>query len=135
MIITDILVIFFFALLMGGILSWGLGWRHPAGGNRNGSLLFLILILLLAMGAGNAWLEPWGPIWYGSAWLNLMVIGLLVSLLALAISAPTRKPRTPIEAEKEAEEKAVTAAIFGLFFWLLMLGLLVAVIVGIVTRR
>jgi len=134
MIIMDFLLIFLFAAIMASVLNWGLGWRHPAyTGTGSGSAMFLFMILLLAMWAAGSWLEPWGPVWRGSPWLNFLAVGLLVSLLVLAIAAPTRKPRTPREAEKEVEDAAAVGAVFGLFFWLLLIGLGITGLVGILS--
>ena len=130
MILIDIAVVFIFALVLSAILGWGFGWRHPAHGDARGaSVMFLFLILAFTMWAGGAWLPPWGPLWYGTAWLNLLLVGLLVSILMLAVVTPVRRPRTRSEAAEEAEETAVVGTAFGIFFWLLMIMLLIAGIV------
>ena len=130
MILVVLVFVFLFALILSSILAWGFGWRHPARSDAVGtSVLFLFLILMFAMWAGGAWLPPWGPLWYGIPWLNLLFVGLLVSLLVLAIATPVRRPRTSREAVEQAEEAAVVGTAFGLFFWVLMVGLLIAVVV------
>lgn len=78
--LVGFLLILVLALILSGILTWGLGWRHSAQTEAVGaSPLFLFLILVVAMWAGGAWLLPWGPVWHGTPWLYLMVIGLLVA--------------------------------------------------------
>jgi NADH:ubiquinone oxidoreductase subunit 6 (subunit J) len=130
MIIIDLLMVFLFAIILTSVVTWGFGWRHPAGSETVGaSVLFLFVILMLAMWAGGAWLPPWGPVWNGTSWLNLLMIGLLVSLLILAVTAPKRRPRSPQEAAEQAEESAVVGTVFGIFFWILFMGLLVAALV------
>jgi len=122
----DLILVFFFALILSALLGWGLGWRHPARTDAFGaSFLFLFLVLLLVMWAGGAWLHPWGPVLYGSSWLAFLLIGLLAVLFILAVASPPARRRIP---RKEAEEAVAESAAFGLFFWLLILGLLVALI-------
>lgn len=75
-------------------------------------------------------MSPWGPVVYDTPWLALLFIGIFVSLLILAIAAPPRRPRTPLEAEVEAREEVAAATAFGLFFWVLIVGLLIAAVVS-----
>ena len=128
----DLLFIIVFAGILSSILTWGVGWRHPARSDAVvTSVLFLFVLLLFAMWAGGAWLPPRGPVFRGTPWLSLLLIGLFVSLIVLAVATPVRRPpRTPVEAAEEAREEAVTAAAFGIFFWILILGLLIAAIVS-----
>lgn len=128
----DIVFIVIFAMILAGVLVWALGWRHPVGSEVAGqSLLFLFLILLLAMWVGSAWIKPWGPVWYGSSWLSLLVIGLIFSLLILAVSAPPgRGPRERREAEKDPQFLA-GVTIFGLYFWALIVILLLGVVMSL----
>ncbi|MDD2239981.1 MAG: hypothetical protein PHI93_04895 [Kiritimatiellae bacterium] len=130
MIIPDLAFVFLFALVLAGILGWGAGWRHPASHNAVGtSVWFLFLVLMFVMWAGSAWLPPWGPLWRGTAWLSILVIGLLVSLLMLAIATPVRRHGKLREATKQTEDAVVVGTAFGLFFWILMIGLLTAIVV------
>jgi hypothetical protein len=125
----DLLLVFVFALILSGVLIWGFGWRHPAQDEAVGaSFLFLFLILLVVMWAVGGWLEPWGPVVYDTPWLGLLLIGLIISLLILAVATPTWRRKRP-EPMAEAEE-AVAATIFGAFFWILIVGLLIAAIVS-----
>jgi hypothetical protein len=125
----DLLFVFLFALILSSILIWGFGWRHPAETEAVGaSFLFLFLILLVVMWAAGAWLVPWGPVVYDTPWLGLLLIGLFISVLILAVAAPTWKGK---RAEPMAgAEEAVAATIFGIFFWILIVGLLIAAIVS-----
>ena len=124
----DLLFVFLFAVILSGILSWGFGWRHPAAADAVGaSIAFLFVILLFTVWAVTAWLPPWGPVWYDTPWLSILLVGVLVSILILAIAAPVRRPRTPTQAAAEAREEAVTATAFGVFFWVLIAGLLIAI--------
>ncbi|MEJ2589482.1 MAG: hypothetical protein P8165_18245, partial [Deltaproteobacteria bacterium] len=77
------------------------------------------------------WMEPRGPVFYGTPWLGLLLTGIFVSLLILAVAAPVRpvKPRTPAEAE-EVREEVETATAFGVFFWIVVIGLFIAVLIS-----
>ena len=125
-----LLIVLAFALLFSLLLGAGLGWRHPARrDDAGGSLAFAFLILLLSIWAFGAWITPWGPVFYGVPWLSLLLVGLFVTLLILAISAPSRRPRRPATAVTPEREEEAAAAVFGTFFWLLLLGLLIAIVV------
>ena len=127
---VDFLFVFIFALILSGLLSWGFGWRHPARGDALGaSFLFLFLILLFAMWGAGAWYRPLGPA-AGPDWLGLLLIGLFVSLLVLAVAAPTRRPRTQTEAAGRMRRDVLFAATFGVFFWILIVGLLVSALIS-----
>lgn len=127
----DLLLVIFIALILSSLLSWGLGWRHPAGdGALGASFLFLFLIILFAMWAGGAWIRPWGPVGYSTTWLGLLLIGAFVALLIAAVAAPTRRPPTLSEARVQVQEETTMAAVFGLFFWILIVGLVITAAVS-----
>jgi hypothetical protein len=131
----DLFVVFVFALILGSLMTWGFGWRHPARSEAVGaSLFFLVLVLFFMMWTGRAWLPPWGPVWFGTTWLDILLIGIFTALLVLAVATPVRRPRSKRE-EIEAPSTSETAAltIFGLFFWLLIGGLFVAALVGLLS--
>lgn len=129
----DMVLMVIFAMIYAGALVWALGWRHPVGNKvAGGSMLFLFLILLLTMGAARAWVPPWGPVVHGTSWLSLLLIGLVVSLLILAVSAPPEKPpRVRREAERGDPASLAAVTIFGLYFWALIVILLLAVVIGL----
>ena len=128
---VNLLFVVIFALGLSAILGWGFRWRHPSSADAIGaSIVFLFLVLLLTMWAAGAWLPPFGPVMYGTSWLGLLLVGVLVALLLLAVGAPAPPPPTPGEAAEEAREAAAVGTAFGLFFWIRVVGLLVAAIVG-----
>ncbi len=129
---VDLLFVFLVAVVLSIILSWGLGWRHPAAADAFAvSMVFLFVILLFTVWAAVAWLPPWGPAWRGTPWLSILLIGIIVSLLILAAATPIRRrPRTPTQAAAEAREESLTATVFGVFFWALLAGLLVAIAIS-----
>jgi hypothetical protein len=128
---TDIILVIVFAMILASLLVWGLGWRHPAQREAvGGSILFLLLVLVLTMWAGGIWLNPW----YAdgeSAWLAILGVGVLVSLVMLAVAVPARrKPRSPSRAREGESEAAAMAAAFGMFFWVLIIGMMIAIFTG-----
>lgn len=127
MILADLFLVIIFAAILSAILGWGFGWRHPTQGEAIAqSFLFLFIILLFTTWAGVVWLPPWGPVFLGTPWLNILLLGVLVSLLILGISAPPG----PHSRREEDRDLAAVGATFGLFFWILIMSLLVAIIVS-----
>lgn len=127
MIIGDFLAVLFLALILSSLLTWGFGWRHPARSEPVGaSVVFVFLVLGLGMWAFGAWIPPVGPIWFGTAFVDLLLIGLFISLLILALAGPRRLPKTREEAVAEVRESETAAVVFGTFFWLFVLGLVIA---------
>jgi hypothetical protein len=131
MFLMDLVLLVVFALALSGLLTLGFGWRHPARSHAVGaSVGFLFLVLLFSMWASRAWFDPRGPALYGTPWLSLLLIGLLVSLLFLAVAAPVRSPRTAAEAVRQERDGAAAGTAFGLFFWLLLVALVGATLFG-----
>jgi hypothetical protein len=129
---ADLVFIVIFALVLSVFLTWAVGWRHPAESRTAGlSILFLFIILMFTMWAGSAWIPPWGPVFFGSAWLSLLVIGLIIALLVLAVSEPVRRPKTLEVVEENTAGKPVERTTpFGMFFWILLLVLLLAIVLS-----
>jgi hypothetical protein len=100
----------------------------------------LFVIFGLSIWVASIWLTPAGPIWYGVAWVDLLVIGLLLVLLVGAASGAGRYPtvsRSSYSEEEEvdlvAESKKDTTAItmFGVFFWIFVASLVALAIIGL----
>lgn len=121
----DFLLIAILAIGLSTILTSGLHWRHPA--NRKSttsSLLFLLIIFALMMWVGGSWLPASSYIWLGStAWLNILLIGVLIALLVLALAIPAKPNLEETNVESENPEEVVAGTIFGIFFWILAIGL------------
>lgn len=98
-----------------------------------GSFWTFILILILAGLAAEAWIEPFGPVYYDVAWIPTLFVIILFALL-LAAATPTRRgyieTRTEVP-ETEPEPTDTAGIVLGVFFWILMLFLIVAVFWGI----
>ena len=96
------------------------------------SLVFFFLVVFLASWAGGAWLSPFGPALWGTAFLPFLFVGLIFALL-LAAAAPPRRQESTVELVDRKErrrERATAFALLGVFFWILI----GALVVGIITR-
>jgi len=132
MLLVDLAFALFFAFLLAAVLAGALGWRHPARREEDTAwpgAIFLFLILFFLIWAGGAWIGPFGPLLWASAWLPFLIVGVVVGLIVLAVSEPPRRRRPPVrEQPAESEQVARGAVIFGVFFWVLMLLLLVGIV-------
>jgi len=132
LLLADILLVILFALIISAILGWGLGWRHPARSSTTAaSILFLFVVLLITMWAAAIWMPEWGPAYYGSSWLGILLVGLFVSLVILAVVSPDWRRFRGRKADLEVEEAAEATAVFGCFFWILMTAFIVIVLASL----
>ncbi len=97
-----------------------------------GSFWTFFLIILLAVFAGEAWVEPMGPYYKDVYWLPPLAVGLIIALL-LASTTPSPKTRSRI-AEKREESDNNSALALGTFFWFLLIFMLVLVVLGFFTN-
>ena len=127
---------FFYALTIAFLLALLItGLTKDRGPWDNFWALFLILALVIWV--ASLWITPSGPMWNGIAWVDLFVIGVLITLL-LAATSEAKKQSTDYktregEVDLVAESKKDTTAIalFGVFFWLFVGTLVVMLIVGL----
>lgn len=145
MIVTDLIFSLLVAVLLGSLLVWGLGWRHPRHGGAGVGLLFLLIVLFAATWVGGTWTGPYGPALWGAYFVPFLVMGLLFAFLLMTVAtAPVDLPPRDLERNPEAsqppemltEEQAVAggiAAVFGIFFWFFILIAVVAVLVQYLT--
>ncbi|MFO8146132.1 MAG: hypothetical protein ACQEWG_01120 [Bacteroidota bacterium] len=125
--IIGIIILFFIALLVGALFTYGFKTRTPWG-----AFWAFLLLLFLAALAGRYWIQPVGPQLYGVAWAPVLFFVFIIALL-IAASAPAddyATPKEPVDPELREPEVRGTVAVFGLFFWLLLLFFLIAIIVG-----
>lgn len=107
-------------------------------GPWNNFWLFLI-VMFLGLFAVSLWFPPVGPVWYGIAWLDLLLVGLVLALL-LGAAGESRdrsyirneKGEVDIVAESKRESGAMTLA--GILFWVFILALVISIVVGIMRR-
>lgn len=90
-----------------------------------GNFWSILLILILAGIAADAWITPIGPYYQGVAWFPVLFVILLFAFLIAASTPVNKKDADPVEQES-------SKAILGVFFWFLLLLLLVAIIVGLI---
>lgn len=126
LILTAVLLALIFTLIFRNPGPWDSFWAFVA-------------VLFLSMFAFTLWVTPLGPVWQDIAWLDTLLIGLLIALLLGAAAEPERRRRKMYKDEKGevdlvAEAKAETGGIFiyGVFFWLYLISMLIIVIWGIV---
>jgi len=106
--------VFFYAFKYSG--PWGKSWAF-------------ILVLLAGIWFLSAVANPMGPIWYGVAWVDYLLFGLIIGFL-LYIATPTRHDRKRhrqyyTTTTEEEEEASGTAVAIGMWFWILILGLII----------
>ena len=124
MLFVDLVFAFVIALVFAVLLAAVLGWRHPASGDAGvgGAVLFAFLILFFATWVGGVWVQPFGPVAWGTAWLPFVLVAIVVMLILAAVA-----PRRRVVVGREPE--AVTAAaVFTWFFWILLLILVAALV-------
>ena len=121
--LLEILVIIALTLILGSIFFYALNRRGPWG-----SFWTFLLILFLGIVLTEAWISPIGPTWYGTAWIDLLFIGLFFALL-LGAASPTYDRRRIVSDNKESTEPEVYAV--GAFFWIFIIFILFAIAAGI----
>ncbi len=96
-------------------------------------------VLFLTMFAFSLWVAPMGLVWREIAWLDTLLVGLLLALLLGAAAEPERRRRKMYRDEKGevdlvAEAKAEKGGwwILGAFFWFYMFVMIVIVITGLI---
>jgi hypothetical protein len=125
--------IFVFGLRTKG--PWGSGWTF-------------FTIIALTLSAVSLWVPPAGPVWYGAAWIDLLITGLLLSFILSAVTPSHGDYRrrmyesdvlsgdgsiheddgaTYHDKHSHQQKTLITA---GSFFWMLLLLLCVLIIVG-----
>jgi hypothetical protein len=140
-----IVAIIIASILFTSVFVFGLRTKGPWG---SGWTFFTIIALTLS--AVSLWVPPAGPIWYGAAWIDLLITGLLISFILSAV--------TPSHSEYEYRRRMFESDVLsgdgsirehdgaapyhnhdhqqktlinaGSFFWMLLLLLCVLIIVG-----
>jgi len=92
--------------------------------------IMLFILLMLAILAGGNWIVPIGIPVRGYYWASFFFVGLVVSLLFLALLPGLRPPRNLTEAERQDRREAATLLTFDFFFVLLVLILAIVIVIG-----
>lgn len=126
--IIEFIVVLFIALLIASVFFYGFRSRGPWG-----AFWVFLLILFLTGWVGRLWLTPAGPLFFGYAWLPVLVFVLIVALL-IAVATPEEKNRNSkirrTRADTTPSEHDAGPA-FGIFFWILLLFLFTAIVAGL----
>jgi hypothetical protein len=113
------------ALLLTLIFSTSFRHRGPWGG-----LLFFFIVIFLASWASQFWINPFGPLLLGVAWVPLVFVAVLIAVLLLAMGASAIDD-APVNPPKEKTTYGANSLrSIGLFFWILVLILIAAIVIG-----
>lgn len=123
--LTDILISFVIAFFFTFTIAMVFG--RPA---SLGTYIMLFILLMLAILAGGNWIVPIGIPVQGYYWASFFLVGLVVSLLFLALLPSLRPPRNLTEAERQERREAATLLTFDFFFVLLVLILAIVIVIG-----
>ncbi|MEJ7646371.1 MAG: hypothetical protein WKF87_17370 [Chryseolinea sp.] len=64
-----------------------------------------LLVLVVALSAYSIWAPPAGPVWYGAAWIDLLVTGLFVSIILSAVTpSSTSTDNLPVQQLPEIDQ-------------------------------
>ncbi len=90
-------------------------------------LFILFLVLFLSGLSAQFWVVPFGPVFYGVAWVRILFIILVFALLFS--SPPAHRKISTTDADQNIEQPIL--ATFSAFIWLLLLLLVISIAVGI----
>lgn len=127
--ILEIITILLIAVILAAIFFYGFRRTGPWG-----SFWSFLLVLILGMLLFTVWTEPYGPVYWGIGWIDLLIIGLLFALLLAAASPSLRQSRDVSEEailpDTEPRKMPERVAVSG-FFWILILLFVVLIIFGL----
>jgi len=129
MTIGEIIALIIIALFIGSIFYFGFKRTGPWG-----SLWSFLVVLFLGILLTSIWITPIGPIWYGAAWVDLLLFGLIFALILAAATPSPRERKThssDVVGSREEGKRAAAVAV-GLYFWLMLLFFISAITVGLV---
>ena len=104
-----------------------------------GNFWVFLLILFLGMWAVGLWFTPVGPVWYGVAWLDLLLVGFVLALLLGAAGEKSdrsyiRDQEGEVDLVAESKREPGALRIAGIFFWLFLVAIIISIIIGIIRR-
>jgi hypothetical protein len=104
-----------------------LGKRGPWG-----SIWTFFLVLFLTLSTVSVYVAPIGPVYWGIAWIPIVVAGVIITILLIAaMPHPVRR-----DSRGEKEEDDITSkpnfpvTPVGRFFWALVILFVIAIIIG-----
>ncbi|WP_017732017.1 hypothetical protein [Nafulsella turpanensis] len=115
-----IALIFYFVLKVKG--PWGNFWTF-------------FVVLFLSIWAASLWVSPFGPVYWGIAWIPLLFIGIIVALLLSAMPSPPANTETSasdngMDENASRKDFGIGVATLSGIFWMFLVILLVAVVIG-----
>lgn len=119
--VLDLLGAFLVAVLVVWLFTFALRRPGPWGAGA-----WFFVVVFLGTWAVAAWMEPVGPVWWGVAWLPMLVVALGIGLL-LAAATPAG-PVTRADATEARESETAAVAVVGAFLWIFLLAVLIAAI-------
>ncbi len=102
-----------------------------APGYRTGSyapFIILFFILFFAAMAGQYWIVPFGPTWWGVSWGPILFIVLIFAFL-FATPSPYDPKRT-VKNSNDTTDSTIASATISVFVWLLLIFLIMAILLG-----
>ena len=130
MFVFDMLIALVLALVVCSILVPSRRYRTREGG---AAWVFFVPLLFLLIWTAGVWITPVGPQAAGVYWLTFVIPAVILLLLLLALSSPSKPSGRRGEVIPEnAEEEAVAGTViaFSVFFWLLLTFAAIAVLAG-----
>ncbi|HTE30799.1 MAG TPA: hypothetical protein VK666_10530 [Chryseolinea sp.] len=149
MTLAGIVAVLLLSVLLTLAFVFGLKTKGPWG---NGWTFFIVITLSLC--TVSLWVPPAGPVWFGAAWIDLLITGLLVSFILSAVTPSTNQysvmnndftqgnhsdnafsslnktDKSEATAFRRAVQKDKAIVTAGSFFWMLLLLLCVLIIIG-----
>ena len=131
---------FLYTLFYALIIALLLALVFAAFNNRGpwGNFWIFFIIIFLGMWLIGLWFQPAGPVWNGVAWLDLLIVGIILSLLLGAAAEKQNKdqefPRTPegeVDLVEAARQEPGAMILSGIMFWMFMALLIALVVIGI----
>lgn len=127
---------FFAAALIALILTissvFFLGKRGPWG-----SLWTFFLVLFLTLWTVSIYVAPIGPVYWGIAWIPLVIAGLIIAALLIAampnVDTAYDEPEVDVSGTREKTYAPTRGA--GKFFWVLIVLIVIAIVIGMLNPQ
>lgn len=115
------------ALVLTVVSVFFLGRRGPWG-----SMWTFFLVLFLTLSTVSIYVAPIGPVYWGIAWIPIVVAGIIVTIMLIAaMPHPVRKDaREDKEAHEVYTKPDFPVSPVGRFFWVLIIMFVIAIIIG-----
>jgi len=123
MFVKHLLVSALISLILTGIFVLVFRRRGP----WNSFLIFFVVVFLGAW-AGGIWYPARGPAIGGVTWLPFFIVGLVLSLLLVAVIPPPEETTVELLKEGEKDTEARKKLVLGIYFWLMVLALAVMIV-------